>query len=153
MRRFAILCYCAAAVVGCAKTETKAPAAAAVTPPPPSPIALADVAGKWSVKGMNEAKDTTIVTYQLTATADTSGWTITFPNRKPIPAHVAAVAGDSVVIDAGPYESALRKGVQVTTHGMFRLQDGKMVGLTVAHYKTTNPDSVRHIPTEGTRAP
>jgi hypothetical protein len=153
MRRFAIFCSCAAAVVGCAKPETKAPAAASVAPPPPPAIALADVAGKWSVKGMNEARDTTIVTYQLNATADTAGWTITFPNRKPIPARVAAVAGDSVVIEAGPYESALRKGVQVTTHGMFRLQNGMLVGLTVAHYKTTKPDSVRRIPTEGTRAP
>ena len=152
MRRFAILCYCAAAVVGCAKTETKAPAAAAVTPPPPSPIALADVAGKWSVKGMNEARDTTLLTYELNATADTTGWTIAFPNRKPIPARVAVVAGDSVVIDAGPYESVLRKGVQVTTHGVFRLQNGAMAGLTVAHYKTTKPDSVRRIVMEGTRA-
>jgi hypothetical protein len=154
MRRFAIICCCAAAVVGCAKTETKAPAAASVPPPPPPALTLADVAGKWSVKGMNEARDSTLVTYQLTATADTSGWTITFPNRKqPIPARVAAVAGDSVVIDAGPYESVLRRGVQVTTHGVMRLQNGKLVGLTVAHYKTARPDSVRRIPLEGTRTP
>jgi hypothetical protein len=153
MRRFAIFCYCAAAAVGCAKTETKAPAAASVTPPPPPAISLAEVAGKWSVRGMNEARDSTLVTYQLNATADTSGWAITFANRKAIPARVAAVAGDSVVIDAGPYESVLRKGVQVTTHGVFRIQNGKMVGLTVAHYKTAKADSVRRIPMEGTRAP
>jgi hypothetical protein len=152
MRRFAIFCYCAAAVVGCAKTETKAPAAASVTPPPPPAISLADVAGKWSVKGMNEARDSTLVTYELNATADTSGWTITFPNRKAIPARVAAVSGDSVVMEAGPYESVLRRGVQVTTHGVFRLQNGNMVGMTVAHYKTTKPDSVRRIVMEGTRA-
>jgi hypothetical protein len=151
MRRFAILCSCAA-LVGCAKTETKAPAAAAPPPPPPA-ISLADVAGKWSVRGMNEARDSTLVTYQLNATADTSGWAITFPGRKAIPAHVAAVAGDSVVIEAGPYASVLRKGVQVTTHGVFRIQDGKMVGMTVAHYRTAKADSVRRIPMEGTRLP
>ena len=153
MRRFAIFCYCAAAVVGCAKTETKAPAVSQAPPPPPA-LSLADVAGKWTVKGMNEAKDSTLVTYQLTATANTSGWSIMFPNRKqPIPVNVAAVAGDSVVIDAGPYESVLRKGQQVTTHGVLRLQGGKLVGLTLAHYKTTAADSVRRIEMEGTRLP
>lgn len=152
MRRFAIFCCCAAAIVGCAKTETKAPAASQ-TPPPPPAISLADVAGKWSVRGMNEARDSTLVTYQLNATADTSGWTITFPNRKPIPVRVAAVGGHSIVTEAGPYESVLRKGVQVTTHGVFRLQNGKLVGMTVAHYRTPGPDSVRRVPTEGARAP
>jgi hypothetical protein len=155
MGRFAILCCCAAALIGCAKTENKAPASSTpATPPPPPPIALADVAGKWTVKAMNEARDSTLVTYQLTATADTSGWTIVFPNRKqPVPVHVAAVAGDSVVINAGPYESVLRRGVQVSTHGVFRLQNGMMVGTTVAHYRTTHADSVRNIVTEGTRMP
>ena len=102
---------------------------------------------------MNEARDSTLVSYQLTATADTAGWTIVFPNRKPIPVRVAAVAGDSLVIEAGPYESVLRKGVQVTTHGVLRLQNGKLAGLTVAHYKTTTPDSVRRISMDGTRTP
>jgi hypothetical protein len=152
MRRFAVLCCCAAAVVGCAKSENKPPADSA-TPPPPPALSLADVAGKWSVKAMNEARDTTLLTYELYATADTSGWTITFPNRKAIPAHVMATGGDSLVIDAGPYESALRKGVQVTTHGVLRLQGGTLAGLTVAHYKTAKPDSVRRIAIEGTRTP
>jgi hypothetical protein len=150
MRRFTVLCWCAAAVVGCAKTENKAPEVAQ-TPAPPPAITLADVAGKWAVKGMNEARDTTIVTYELTATADTSGWRIAFANGRTVQARVAA-AGDSVMIDAGPYESVLRRGVQVTTHGVLRLQGGKLVGLTVAHYRTTRADSVRHIPMEGTRA-
>jgi len=152
MRRFAVLCCCAAAVVGCAKSEPKAPAASP-TPPPPPAISLADLAGKWTVRGMNEARDTTLVTYELNATADTSGWTIVFANRQTVPVRVAAVAGDSVVIDAGPYPSVLRRGAQVTTHGVLRLQGGKMVGLTVAHYRTTSPDSVRRIVAEGTRTP
>jgi hypothetical protein len=152
MRRIAVLCCSAAAVVGCAKNESRAPEASQ-TPPPPPAIALADVAGKWTVRGMNEARDTTLVTYELTATADTTGWTIKFANGRTVPAHVAAVAGDSVVIDAGPYESVLRRGVQVTTHGVFRLQAGKMMGLTVAHYRTTGQDSVLRIATEGTRTP
>ena len=152
MRRFVILCSFAAVVVGCAKSEPKAPAAAP-TPPPPPAITLADVAGKWTVTGKNEARDTTLLTYQLNATADTTGWTIVFANKLTVPVRVAAVAGDSVVIDAGPYASFLRRGVQVTTHSVFRLQSGTMVGSTVAHYRTTSADSVRRIATEGTRTP
>lgn len=154
MRRFALLC-CAAVIAGCAKSDTPPAdtAAAAMTPPAPAPIALADVAGKWNVKGMNERGDSTLVTYTLTTTGDTTGWTITFPNRRPVPVRVVAVAGDSITIAAGPYESALRKGVQVRTTGSFRLQDGKIVGMTTARYKTKGPDSVRIVRSEGSRMP
>jgi hypothetical protein len=148
MRRVAILC-CAAALVGCSKAENKP---AEETPALPTPVSLADVAGKWTVKAMNEARDTTLVTYTLNATADTTGWTIAFPNRPPIAAHVA-VQGAGLVVDAGPYESVLRRGVQVTTHGVLRLENGRLVGTTIAHYTTTGPDSVRRIVTEGTRQP
>jgi hypothetical protein len=144
------LCCIVVALVGCAKSENKAPAESAANPPPH--IALADVAGKWAVKAMNEAKDTTLVTYQLTATADTTGWMITFPNRPPIPVRVS-VAGADVVADAGPYPSVLRKNVQVWTHSMMHLDNGMLVGTTVAHYSVTTADSVRRLATEGTRAP
>lgn len=147
MRRAAILC-CAAVLVGCSKAENKPSEEAAVALP--RPIALSEVAGKWTVKAMNEARDTTLVTYTLTATADTSGWTISFPNRPPIAAHVT-VQGAGLVIDAGPYASVLRRGVQVTTHGVYRLENGNLVGTTIAHYTTTGADSVRRIVTEGTR--
>ena len=156
MRRYAMLC-CVAAFAGCAKSDTPpadTTSAVATPPPAPAPIALADVAGKWNVTGKNEAGDSTLVTYILTATADTTGWSIKFPDRtKTVPVHVVAVAGDSVVIHAGPYPSVLRKGVQVTTTGAFRLQDGKMVGLTKAHYNVKTADSVRMVRSEGTRAP
>jgi len=151
MRRVVILA-CAAALAACGKTETKAPDTTKAAPPPPAPIKLADVAGKWSMKAMNEAGDSTLVTYDLVATADTAGWTITFPGRKPVPAHVEA-SGDSLTIDAGPYESVLRKGVKVTTHTVSRLKDGKLVGTSVAHYSVKTADSVRNIRSEGTKAP
>jgi hypothetical protein len=147
MRRIAVLC-CAAALFGCSKAE-KQPAeqaGAAV----PRPISLADVAGRWTMKAMNQARDTTLVTYTLNATADTTGWTIQFANRSPIPARVS-VHGADVVIDAGPYESVLRRGVQVTTHGLAHLDNGRLVGTTIAHYSVTTADSVRQIVIEGTR--
>jgi hypothetical protein len=115
-------------------------------------MSLGDVAGKWNVRATTGAGDS-LVGYQLTATTDTLGWTITFPNRKPIPMRIVAVDGDSVVTEAGPYESVLRKGVQVRTRNVNRLQDGKLVGTTEARYVTTGADSVLRLRTEGKRAP
>jgi|SRR6185503_6103644 len=158
MRTLAVLC-CAVAIVACAKSETRTadttPVAATPAPPPaPAPIKLSDVAGTWTVTGKTESGDSTLVTYTLTATGDTSGWSMKFPqSAKPVPLHVVAVEGDSIVIDAGPYASVLRKGVQVRTHGAVRLTDGKLVGITTAHYNVKTADSVRRVRLEGTRAP
>jgi hypothetical protein len=69
-----------------------------------------------------------------------------------MPIHVQ-VSGDSVVTMAGPYDSVRRKGLKVTTDGSFRLQDGKLVGRTTAHFKTTKADSVLTMTNEGTKAP
>jgi hypothetical protein len=150
---FRALC-CAAVLGGCTKTE-KQPAAdtAAVVAEAPAPaaISLADVAGKWRVRGMSETGDSTLVTFELNATADPSGWTFTFPNRKPIPVRVTT-AGDSIMTESGPYESVLRKGVQVTTRGMLRLEGDKLVGTTVARYAGSSRDSLR-VRTEATRTP
>ena len=157
MRPITILC-CAVTLVACAKSDnTPADSPAAATPappPPPPPIKLSDVAGTWNVEGKNEAGDSTLVTYVFTATADTTGWSIKFPNRaRAVPVKVLAVAGDSIVIHAGPYPSVLRKGVNVWTHGAVRLQDGKLVGNILAHYSVKTADSLRRVRTEGTRAP
>jgi hypothetical protein len=149
---------CAVALAACAKSEKApvdtTPAAATPAPPPaPPPIKLGDVAGKWNVTG-KVTGDTTTVKYVFTATADTTGWTIKFPDRaKPVPVHVVSVAGDSIVISAGPFPSVLRKGVNVKTQGALRLQNGKLVGTQVAHYSVKTADSVRTVTTEGTRAP
>lgn len=94
-----------------------------------------------------------MVVTELVATADTSGWTMTGPNRKPIPVHVVAVGGDSIVTESGPYESFIRKGVQVRTRSVNRLQGGKLVGTLEARYATKGGDSVAQRLTEGTREP
>ena len=156
MRRLMLGC-CAIALVGCSKPKEEPPmestAAAPEAPAAPAPIALADIAGKWSVRTMAETGDSVLVSYELVASSDTSGWSLNFPKRKPIPMRVVAVAGDSIVTEAGPFESALRKGIKVSVQSVTRLQDGKMVGTTVAHYATTGADSVRNLGFEGTRAP
>jgi hypothetical protein len=155
MRLF-VSCCCAAALISCAKPEqrpaTDTTAAATRTPPAPAVgIALADVAGKWAMTTKSENGDSTLLKYELVATGNTTGWTFNFPKRKPVAVHVT-VGGDSIVLEAGPYESLLRKGVQVRTHSVARLQDGKLVGTTVARYATHGPDSLRNLRVEGTRA-
>jgi hypothetical protein len=155
------ICCCAAVLAGCAKKEsasvdsTSAMASSTTTTTTstaPAPINLADVAGKWNMTSVPMSGDTTATTYVLTATNNTSGWTITFPGRAaPVPVKVT-VDGDSIMLAAGPYASVRRKGVQVTTYGVSRLQGGSMVGSTTAHYKVKSADSVLVLNTTGTRA-
>jgi hypothetical protein len=155
MRRFPFFC-CAAILVGCGKSEVQpARDTTAVAPAPPerrAAISLADIAGKWRLRSMDEAGQN-VVESELTATADTAGWTLTRPNRQTVPVRVVAVGGDSIITEAGPYESALRKSVQVRARMVLRLQGGKLVGTTEARYAMSGGDSVAHRPTEGTRAP
>lgn len=160
--RVLAICCCIVAAAGCAKGEqqpaqdsTAAQAAAATPAPPPAPpaLALADVAGTWNMQTMAAGSDSVLVSFQMTATGDTTGWVFHFAKRPPVPIRVLAVAGDSVVTEAGPYQSVLRSGAKVTTHSVMRLQDGKLVGTTVAHYALAGADSVRDLRTLGTRAP
>ena len=124
------------------------PAPAGVT------LSLADIAGRWNMRSVPETGDTTPTLYVLTAAADTSGWSIAFPNRsRPEPTRVLAVAGDSVVLQTGPYESARRAGVQTTTTTTLRMMGDSLVGTSVARYQTTGADSVLTLRSSGTRAP
>jgi hypothetical protein len=145
------------AVVACAKKEnapadTTPPAAATAPPPPAAALSLADVAGKWNFRAVPDSGDTTATTYVLTADPDSTKWTLKFQNGLTVPAHVMA-SGDSIILHSGPYASVRRKGVQVTTETVLRRQGDKLAGTTVAHYKTTKPDSVLHLHNEGTKAP
>ena len=123
------------------------------TPPAaPAPVNLADVAGKWNVRAVPATgTDTAPTNSVITATATTSGWTITFPGRKAIPMKVS-VDADSIMTEAGPYPSVRRKGTQVTTNSVMRLQGGSLIGNTTAHFKVKTPDSVLVLNTNGTRA-
>ncbi len=152
MRRLVLLC-CAAGLIACEKPKEQ-PAAdttAAMAPEPaaaPAPISLADVAGTWTLQVMKEGSDSAILTFDLVA--DSSGWTFNLPKHKPLKPSVTA-SGDSIMAEAGPYESALRKGVKVKTEGVYRLKDGKLVGTTIAHYDTKSADSVLTLTVEGTK--
>ena len=152
------ICCCAAVLAGCAKKDNAAvdtsamasSTASTTTTSTSGAVNLADVAGKWNMKAVPMSGDTTPTTYVLTATNTTGGWTITFPGRAPIPVKVTTDA-DSIMLQAGPFESVRRKGVQVTTFSVARLQSGVINGSTTAHYKTSRADSVLVLTTSGKR--
>jgi len=154
MVRFAFVCW-AGMLVGCGKAEVRptgdSTAVASSTPERPAAISLAEIAGRWTLRTRDEAGGN-VVESELTATPDTSGWTLTRPNGKTVPVRVVAV-GDSIIAEPAPYESALRKGVQVRARMVLRLQAGKLVGTTEARYAMSGGDSVAQRPTEGTRVP
>jgi len=147
------------ALVACAKgdnasKDTAAPAAAAAPiPASPAAFSMADAAGKWQVSAVPETgPDTTPTKYVLTATADTSGWTITFPSGLKVPLQVM-VSGDSVITKTGTFASQRRKDAKVMTESSFRMQGGKLMGMSVAHYMNAGADSVLRLRTEGTKMP
>jgi hypothetical protein len=125
---------------------TQEPAAAA--------LSLADIAGRWNVVSTPESgPDTTPTPYTMTTTATTDGWTFEFNNRPgTVPLRNVMVDGDSVMSEAGPFESSRRAGVQVSTRSVMRLVDGRLVGTTRASYATTGADSVLVLRVEATRA-
>jgi hypothetical protein len=155
------ICCCAAALAGCAKKEaaidtTSAMASSTTTSATtatvaPAPINLADVAGKWDMRSVPTTGDTSATTFVLTATGNTSGWSLKFAGKAAVPARVT-VDGDSIIMAAGPYSSVRRKGVQVTTNSVTRLQNGSLVGSTTAHYNVKTADSVLVLNTTGSRA-
>ncbi len=149
---------CAAVLLGCSRADKRPAetstagdtASSAVTPSPT--ISLSDFAGKWRTVATDDA-GTVLGEAELRATADTSGWTLTFPKQKPIPLRVLAVAGDSVVTEAGPYRSTRQKGAQITTRAVNRLQDGKLVANLEGRYRIGGRDSTFRAKVEGTREP
>jgi hypothetical protein len=151
------VCLSVIVLAGCAKkddaaVDTMASDTAGAPAAAPAPINLADVAGRWNVRAVPATGDTTPTNSVITATANTSGWTVTFPGRAPVPMRIT-VDGDSIMSEAGPYASVRRKGLQVTTNGVMRLQGGNLVGRTTAHFQTKAADSVLVLNTTGTRAP
>jgi hypothetical protein len=151
------LIACAIVLVACSKAEkmpdsTAVAAPAAAAPVAPPAFSLSDAAGAWTYVAKSATGDTVLVTSQLHATASTTGWTLTLPDRTAIPMTVT-VSGDSIMTSAGPYKSVLRKGVMVTTSGVLRMVGGKMVGTSTAHYSVKTADSVRALMIEATRKP
>lgn len=143
-----------ALMIGCGEGSSmvQQDSAAAAMAPAREVLSLSDLAGMWTVRVMSADGDTTLVTYQLRATGEPAGWTISYRERPPIHLRVT-VDADSLIYESSPYESVLRPGVRVWVEGAGRLVDGRLVGSYTAHYQVTSPDSIDHGRTEGTRHP
>jgi hypothetical protein len=139
MKRFMLLC-CMALLAACAPADEE------------DTLSLTDLAGTWSIQALQQTGDSVIVTMDMTATDSYDGWTIMFANRDPIAARVLAVEGDSIVSEFGPYESALRAEVMVTTTSVMRLDGDNLVGTFVARYATAGADSILRGRLRGMRA-
>ena len=148
--RKAFLILAAMTLVACGRGDEDAvadsPAAAA-----PS-LTFADFAGRWSLQLLGDMSDSVLATYEMNATADGASWTLTPTGREPIPIR-AAVDGDSLELDAGPYKSTATSDVDVTTHAVSRLEGGMLVGTFVSQYAKTTGDSVVRGRVRGTRVP
>lgn len=148
--RKAFLILAAMTLVACGRGDddvgADSPAAAA-----PS-LTFADFAGRWSIQLLGDMSDTVLATYEMNATADGSSWTLTPTGREPIPVR-AAVAGDSLELDAGPYKNTTPANVDVTTHAVSRLEGGMLVGTFVSQYALAAGDSVVRGRVRGTRVP
>lgn len=146
------LILAAVVAAACARGEEEivadSPAAAAM----PAPLSFTDFAGRWSVQLTGEMSDSVLATYELNATADGSSWTLTPTGREPIPVR-AAVEGDSLMLDAGPYKSTTPTPVDVTTNGVGRLEGGMLVGTFVSQYAMAAGDSVVRGRLRGVRVP
>ena len=141
----------AVAVVACARKDENvaadSPAAASIPA-----LTFADFAGRWNLQLLGDMSDSVLATYELNATADGSSWTLTATGQEPIPVR-AAVEGDSLEIDAGPFKSRAPANVDVTTHGVSRLEGGMLVGTFVSQYALAGGDSVVRGRLRGSRVP
>jgi hypothetical protein len=152
LTRTTLFALCSSSLLfGCARTETAATDSAAAPAPGPAGLTAADLTGRWNMRAVPVSGDTTPTTFVITAGADNTGWTLTYPNRPPLPMRVT-IDGDSIVSESEPYESVRRKGVQVRTNTVLRLEGENLVGSAVARYSTKSADSVLNLRVTGTRA-
>ena len=153
--RFTALVAFALVLAGCTKKD-EAPAvdttAMAPPPAPPAPVSLASMAGMWSVSVMPESKDTVLTTYTLDAN-DSTNWHFRFDKggTEDVGMKVTGVSGDTVMSSTEWFKSSLRKGAKVRTDSKTWMQDGKLMGTTVAHYQSAGADSVVSLRTQGVK--
>ena len=150
MRR-TFLILAAMTVVACGRGDddiaADSPAAAAAPA-----LTFADFAGRWSIQLLSDMSDSVLATYEMNATADGSSWTLTPTGREPMPVR-AAVAGDSLELDVGPYKATAPANVDVTTHAVSRLEGGMLVGKFESQYALAAGDSILRGRLRGTRVP
>jgi hypothetical protein len=156
--RFSALLGCAALLAGCTKADDRSADTGTVDTMKPAQetaragtVSLSDFAGTWKLRSTDVGGGNPVQT-EMRATADKSGWTLIGPDRKTYPVRVVTVAGDSVVTESGPRPSFVRKGAQVTTRTVYRLQGDQLVGRIESRFKIAGRDSVGQRISTGTRS-
>ena len=92
-------------------------------------------AGKWNGRVMVGANDSVLIVFALTIAADGKSATMGFFNQDPVPARILAVGGDSMVTEAGPYQSILRPWESVKSlRGIAHFKGDRMWGTFEAVY-------------------
>ena len=149
--RIAVLLVTAVVVAGCSKEAPPAADTTAIAPPAAGATSMASMSGMWNVNVMPVGRDTVLTSYVLNAT-DSTNWTFTFTGRTDaIPMRVTGTSGDTLLTEAGPFESGVRAGQQVSVKTKNWIQDGKLMGLVDANYAGTPADSIVKLRAEGTR--
>ena len=147
-RRRVGLVFVALLFASCAPADDAAEEQPADTAAMTAPAAV-DANGTWDMRSVPvSGPDTTPTIFQVQVA--NGNWTLLLPNRDPIPATVV-MDGDSIIVDAGPYESVRRAGTTVTTHSVYRVMGDQMTGNTIARYQTSGADSVLQLRSSGTR--
>jgi hypothetical protein len=118
----------------------------------PGTVNMMDVAGRWTIRAMPETGDSTLATYELMATSETTGWTVTLPGGTTSNATVRA-DGDSLIIEVGPHDSVLRPGQQVTTQINARVSGTSLSGNFVERSPGTATDTGMRGRVSGTKNP
>lgn len=96
-------------------------------------------------------KDTVVVRFTMTNDSTGQKSTTVFASGDKISSTSNTFMGDSLVSTAGPFKSQVRKGQQVTTRVVLRMQDGKLVGHSYSKY--ANGDSTVYRITATRKAP
>jgi len=142
MRR--VLIVCALLLTGCAQSQPPGSGSSASEDAGgTATLSLVDLAGTWEGTITPAGRDSVLANVELHASSDPNGWTVRVTSASDpsmtrlVPATSVVAQGDSVIVEAGPFESMLRPGQQVTTHSVYRLQNGMLMG---AH-RTTYPAS------------
>jgi hypothetical protein len=111
----------------------------------------AGVAGTWHVEVTNEAGDSVLTTYRLGATDSWSGWTMTFDNGQVVDLRVSQAERNGIAVEAGPYPSVLRPGVQVSTRSTMYLDGASFHGTGTARYQLADGETELPLRFTGTR--
>jgi len=148
--RSTVLLGLAVLLSGCTKQESPPAADTTAMSESTGGSPVARMAGMWNVNVMREGSDSVATTHVLNST-DSAAWSFTFPGRQPIPIRITGMSGDTVLAEAGPFESSVRPGVQTTNIIKTWLEGDNLVSWVRARYDGTGPDTVIIFRTVGTR--